>query len=91
MNDGATANGRYFGITGKAPAEAEQRGYVFLPAAGSRVDGRWYDVTFFGGYWFSAPNATKPISLGFFDKDSCYALNNDIGSYGRSVRCVRNK
>ena len=91
MNNGTTANGRYFGITGKVPTEAEQGKYVFLPAAGSRVGGRWYDVSTFGGYWFSTPNGTGAYSLGFFEGDDCYVNNGDNRTYGRSVRCVRNK
>lgn len=91
MNNGTTANGRYFGITGKIPTEAEQGKYVFLPAAGSRVGGRWYDVSTFGGYWFSTPNGTGAYSLGFFEGDDCYVNNGDNRTYGRSVRCVRNK
>lgn len=52
-----SVNGRYFGITGKVPNEANQDKYVFLPAAGyiNDIEKINRDAGSFGDYWSCTP------------------------------------
>ena len=91
MKDGTTVNGRYFG-TETAPVERKQDKYVFLPAAGCREGSTYIDVTTKGKYWSAtlySGNANN--AYGFdFNSGNC-PVTNFSRSYGRSVRCVRDK
>lgn len=81
-------NGRYYGTT-KVPASGFEDDYIFLPAAGYRIDSTTFNFTANeGAYW----TATPSYSLCFRNSDTLVWVTAPLDrNYGFFVRCVSDK
>lgn len=78
-------NGRYFGTT-TVPATGTENNYLFLPAAGYRVNASTTmdNVGTYGYYWSSTPEST-PHAYGLNNAGVSYYSRN----FGFAIRCVK--
>jgi len=84
-------NGRFFGTT-TVPADSVKSKYVFMPAAGTRVNGSttMKDVGTEGFYWFATPVGTTHAYCLRIISDY-FGASNIPRDYGMTVRCVSDK
>ena len=76
--------------TGSDWSKFENKGCVFLPAAGYRIGTSVYDVGSYGGYWSSTSySGASAYGVSFYGSN-VYPANDYYRSHGFSVRLVKN-
>lgn len=95
MKNGEKKYGRYYGTYTLASAEANQDNYVFLPATGQRINQKveWEKAGSHGHYWCSEvyPAVANRVRYVLISEAQTYTSSFCTGSFGKSVRCVRDK
>ena len=79
------------GVKGGKFTSKKNGNSIFLPAAGNRWNGEFYDVGAYGYYWSSTLYESGPLNAYYLDFYSGYAYWHYLGdrNLGQSVRPVR--
>ncbi len=77
------------GVYGRKFTSTSNGNSIFLPAAGSRWDGEFYDVGSFGYCWSSTPSDEYDACALYFDSYYANWSSNYDRNRGKSVRAVR--
>ncbi len=86
---GYNVPGRFFGVNAATATRLDNKGCIFLPAAGLRneLSGSWFNQKIYGYYWSAKQNNENSIYLYFSGANS--GLSSGSKNFAYPVRCVK--